>query len=77
MVVEPVRSQVRQFGEIVLRRKILEACQDFFPEFQIQRVFFEKKIPVDARHNAKIHRLALSRKWSRWVARKPKLGKLT
>ena len=77
MVVEPVRSQVRQFGEIVLRRKILEACQGFFPEFQIQRVFFEKKIPVDARHNAKIHRLALSRKWSRWVARKPKLGKLT
>jgi acyl-CoA synthetase (AMP-forming)/AMP-acid ligase II len=77
LVVEPVRSQVRQFGEIVLRRKILEACQDFFPEFQIQRVFFEKKIPVDARHNAKIHRLALSRKWSRWVARKPKLGKLT
>lgn len=77
MVVEPVRSQVRQFGEIVLRRKILEACQDFFPEFQIQRVFFEKKIPVDARHNAKIHRLALSRKWSRWVARKPNLGKLT
>ena len=77
LVVEPVRSQVRQLGEIVLRRKILEACQDSFPEFQIQRVFFEKKIPVDARHNAKIHRLALSRKWSRWVARKPKLGKLT
>jgi len=60
-----------------LRRKILDACQDSFPEFQIQRVFFEKKIPVDARHNAKIHRLALSRKWSRWVARKPKLGKVT
>jgi len=77
LVVEPVRSQVRQHGEIVLRRKILETCQDSFPEFQIQRVFFEKKIPVDARHNAKIHRLALSRKWSRWVARKPKLGKLT
>ena len=77
LVVEPVRSQVRQHGEIVLRRKILDACQDSFPEFQIQRVFFEKKIPVDARHNAKIHRLALSRKWSRWVARKPKLGKLT
>jgi hypothetical protein len=47
-----------------------------FSQFNIQRVFFEKQIPVDARHNAKIHRLALSKKWSRRVDRKATLGKL-
>ncbi|MDR2512762.1 MAG: AMP-binding protein [Puniceicoccales bacterium] len=32
---------------------------------QVQRIFFEKKFPVDVRHNAKIHRLALRRKYAR------------
>lgn len=31
----------------------------------IRRVFFEQAFPVDARHNAKIHRLALARKWTK------------
>ena len=31
----------------------------------IKRIFFEKRFPVDSRHNAKIHRLALARKWSK------------
>ena len=31
----------------------------------IRRIFFEKKFPVDVRHNAKIHRLALRREYMR------------
>lgn len=32
---------------------------------QIQKVFFEKKFPVDVRHNAKIHRLTLKRQFDK------------
>ena len=31
---------------------------------QIDRFFFEKALPVDVRHNAKIHRLTLAKKFS-------------
>ena len=31
----------------------------------IETIFFERNFPVDSRHNAKIHRLALARKWSK------------
>ncbi|MDR3229451.1 MAG: hypothetical protein LBT53_08605, partial [Puniceicoccales bacterium] len=31
----------------------------------ISRFFFEKKFPVDPRHNAKIHRLSLREKWAK------------
>jgi hypothetical protein len=31
---------------------------------------------VDARHNAKIHRLSLAKKWTHRIARKPQLGRL-
>lgn len=31
----------------------------------IQKIFFEKKFPVDVRHNAKIHRLTLKKKYDR------------
>ena len=75
-MVEPHREIVRQQGENVLRKEILETCNAMFPNYKIERVFFEKQIPVDARHNAKIHRLALSRKWTNMVSRKPSLGKL-
>lgn len=34
---------------------------------RIRRFYFRKRLPVDVRHNAKIHRLALAR----WAARKP------
>ena len=76
LVVEPLREVVRQKGENVLRKEILEACNSLFPNYMIERVFFEKQIPVDARHNAKIHRLFLSRKWTKRVSRKASLGKL-
>ena len=76
LVIQPERQPMRQRGEAALRKEILQACESLFPNLQIKRVFFEKQIPVDARHNAKIHRLALSRKWSGRVNRKPMLGTL-
>jgi acyl-CoA synthetase (AMP-forming)/AMP-acid ligase II len=76
LVVQPERKPMRQQGETDLRKEILQACERLFPHLQIKRVFFEKQIPVDARHNAKIHRLALARKWSSRVNRKPMLGTL-
>ena len=77
LVVQPNRQEMRQRGEHALREEILNICRDSFLGFDIERVFFQKKIPVDARHNAKIHRLALSRKWTSLVARKSNAWKIT
>jgi acyl-CoA synthetase (AMP-forming)/AMP-acid ligase II len=30
----------------------------------LQRIFFQERLPVDVRHNAKIHRLQLSKEWT-------------
>ena len=76
LVVEPNRSLVRERGEMALRKEILESCNSLFPKYKINRIFFEKKIPVDARHNAKIHRLTLSKKWTERVAKKATTGTL-
>jgi len=76
LVIEPVREKMREHGEAHLRKEILDSCKKQFPEFAIERVFFEKRLPVDARHNAKIHRLSLGRKWSQLISRKPDLGKI-
>jgi acyl-coenzyme A synthetase/AMP-(fatty) acid ligase len=76
LVIEPVREKMRELGEAYLRREILDSCKRRFPEFPIDRVFFEKRLPVDARHNAKIHRLSLGRKWSQRICRKPDIGKI-
>jgi acyl-CoA synthetase (AMP-forming)/AMP-acid ligase II len=76
LVIEPQREAIRMRGEQDVRKEILATCESLFPEFGIQRVFFEKKIPVDARHNAKIHRLSLAKKWTQRIARKPRLGRL-
>jgi len=76
LVIEPVRKEMRKAGEMTLRKKILDECTKRFPQFAIQRVFFEKHLPVDARHNAKIHRLSLAKKWTQRIRRKPDLGKI-
>jgi hypothetical protein len=42
----------------------LEALADPHPHLRQQlRFFFEQRFPVDVRHNAKIHRLALARQF--------------
>ncbi|MGJ8652688.1 MAG: fatty acid CoA ligase family protein [Opitutaceae bacterium] len=43
---------------------VLELAQSSPITKSIKQVFFERKFPVDVRHNAKIHRLSLARKFS-------------
>jgi len=74
LIVEPSKERIRSAGENALRNEIFAELKTLFPQFKINRILFEKKIPVDARHNAKIHRLYLAKKWSSLIARKPKLG---
>ena len=45
-----------------------------FSQFKIKRIFIEDKIPVDTRHNAKIHRLSLAKRWTKKVQKKNYLG---
>ena len=47
-----------------IKENILYLLKNDYSRFGITKVFFEKKLPVDARHNAKIHRLSLSKKWT-------------
>lgn len=74
LIVEPSKERIRSAGENALRNEIFAELKTLFPQFKINRILFEKKIPVDARHNAKIHRLSLAKKWSSLVSHKPKLG---
>ena len=62
LVIEPNKEMIRATGESQLRNEVLDELKFLFPEFKIRRILFEKKIPVDARHNAKIHRLSLAKK---------------
>ena len=54
-----------------ITKEIRSHLSRVFPKHNIKRIFVESKLPVDARHNAKIHRLSLARKWSDKVS-KPK-----
>ena len=71
LVVEPVNKSSTRAN---LEKNIRKDLRKRMPAFAVERIFWENSIPVDSRHNAKIHRLALSRKWTRLVAQKPKLG---
>ena len=45
-----------------------------FHNSKLKRIFIEDKIPVDTRHNAKIHRLSLAKRWTKKVQKKNYLG---
>ncbi|MGE4550907.1 MAG: peptide synthase, partial [Opitutales bacterium] len=44
--------------------ELLEKAKGFVRLHGIRRIFFRRSFPVDARHNAKIHRLALAREYT-------------
>jgi len=44
--------------------ELLEKAKVFVSLHGIRRIFFRRSFPVDARHNAKIHRLALAREYT-------------
>ena len=48
-----------------LSKQIYSIIEENFVQFGMRRLFFQRRLPVDARHNAKIHRLALSQKWAK------------
>jgi acyl-coenzyme A synthetase/AMP-(fatty) acid ligase len=47
-------------------KELRALAQRFEKTSLIQTFFFCRKLPVDVRHNAKIHRLALGKKYNRW-----------
>ncbi len=74
LVVEPKpdcfpesRGEIIKFteslGEITRRHPIAN---------QVKRIVFQEKLPVDVRHNAKIHRLQLTREWNQKLRREIK-----
>ena len=54
--------------------KIRTLLEEKFSQFKIKRIFIENKIPVDPRHNAKIHRLSLAKRWTKKVQKNNNLG---
>ncbi|CAI8309250.1 MAG: Long-chain-fatty-acid--CoA ligase [Opitutia bacterium UBA7350] len=49
---------------LAFKKELRELCLAQAMTAEIHIFFFQKKFPVDVRHNAKIHRLSLSRKWN-------------
>lgn len=62
---EPGRFPRNSAEEQTLAKEVLDALHLHERLRPIRRVFFEQTFPVDTRHNAKIHRLALARKWNK------------
>lgn len=57
----------------ILRENILKELKFHLPKFSFRFVVFEKCLPVDSRHNAKIHRLSLAKKWTKKMGNQPSL----
>ncbi|MDR1496821.1 MAG: AMP-binding protein [Puniceicoccales bacterium] len=66
IVIEPFPDQFPRNAAARTRliSELTELGSRHAPTRKIARFLFEKKFPVDTRHNAKIHRLTLRRKWS-------------
>jgi acyl-CoA synthetase (AMP-forming)/AMP-acid ligase II len=64
LVVEPVPTHFprNQSEREKFCAELLTLANENSPKFS--QIFFKKKLPVDVRHNAKIHRLALAREYS-------------
>ena len=65
MVIEPEEGFRDQCSKKVIEGEVLLRLSTLLPKYEISQVRFENSLPVDARHNAKIHRLALAKKWSK------------
>jgi hypothetical protein len=47
-----------------LLRSLRQKASNHPLSLQIKEIVFQDKLPVDVRHNAKIHRLQLAREWT-------------
>ena len=70
IVVELVKN-TKKTQYISIKKEIGTSLKNRFPTHSFPYIVFEKSLPVDSRHNAKIHRLSLSKKWSKKVLKKP------
>jgi olefin beta-lactone synthetase len=71
IVVEPMRSEQAESDDCRrLARELRELAQRHAVTSAIKVFFFKARLPVDVRHNAKIHRLALTR----WVNEEGAVG---
>ena len=71
LVVELNKDNIIPFE--TLRTKILRELNLHLPKFTFRFVVLEKSLPVDSRHNAKIHRLSLAKKWTLKIEKQPSL----
>lgn len=62
---EPGRWPLNREAELSWAKQLLEAIPKDSAAARVKQIFFHKAFPVDVRHNAKIHRLSLARKFSR------------
>jgi olefin beta-lactone synthetase len=68
VVIEPNEEFQNQNAKDVIKGEVLRRLKVHLPHFEITQMRFENSLPVDARHNAKIHRLALAKKWTKRLA---------
>ena len=64
LVIEPADEFRDQKARNEIEKEVLSRLKACLPGFEISQIRFENSLPVDARHNAKIHRLALAKKWT-------------
>ena len=64
VVIEPADEFRDQKARNEIEKEVLSRLKAYLPGFEISQIRFENSLPVDARHNAKIHRLALAKKWT-------------
>lgn len=72
LVVELISDKGVQIKEVISQVRAL--LKIHFQKYNIIRIFLEEHMPVDPRHNAKIHRLALAKKWTQAVLKNDKTG---
>ncbi len=61
---EPGKFPIDSVAESAFRASVLECLAASSVTSSIEQVFFKQAFPVDVRHNAKIHRLALAREFT-------------
>ena len=71
LVVEPKPDRFPESqGEIIKFTDSLQEITRLHPTAnQVKKIVFQAKLPVDVRHNAKIHRLQLTREWNQKLRR--------
>ena len=70
LVVE-VLPQIKKSELPTIKKLVLQTLRAHLPAFSFSHVVFEKSLPVDSRHNVKIHRLSLRKKWSKIFSDNP------